>query len=134
MPKIKKLTSKYTELYREYQEFLIINKLKETDVLQVNFIYSTKFYNKNCLICNPKLTEEECSMYNLTVDIDGEWIIVDNEHSKIYVQLTNKIVVSFRCGQECLQSKNNRLLNQAIIGNDNISNKHYYLLKKELFL
>jgi hypothetical protein len=130
---IKKLTTKYKELYKEYEEFLKRNDLEETDILQVQFIYSNEHLNKNCLTCKPELTREECSMYNLTIDDNTEQIIVDNEHGAIYVQLVKKTVIGFRCGNSCLKSKNDRLLNQWIIANNKSTNIHYQLLKTENF-
>ena len=128
-----KLCNEYKELYKEYQEFLKINKLVENDILQVQFIFSTNLYNKNCLNYNPNLTYEECSMYNLTVDDNGEWILVDNDYGVIYVQYVSNKVIGFRCGEQCIKPKNCRFLNQRTIEKNKISDAHYQLLKKEHF-
>jgi len=133
MPTIKKLTNKYTELYKEYQEFLKRNKLRENDVLGVLFIYSLKYYNKNCLLCKPELTVEECSMYDLTVDDDCNWIITDNDYGTIYVKLADK-TIAFRCGEECLKPKNYRFLNQWTADKNNTPESHYKFLQSEYFL
>lgn len=133
MPTITKLTYKYKELYKEYKEFIERNQLKENDILQVQFIYSNRFYNRNCLKCKPELTQEECTMYNLTVDDDQEWILVDNEYGTIYVQLVDNLVIGFRCGEECLKPKNHRFLNQWIVTKNNIPDAHYQLLRTEQF-
>lgn len=128
MPKIKKLSDKYTELYKEYTEFLQRNNFDENTITEVYFIYSKKFYNKNCFYCNKKLTEEECSMYNLTVDDNEEWILVDNDYGTIYVKLPDNTIIGFRCGEQCLQRKNYRFLNQWVVDNSNTPNSHYELL------
>jgi hypothetical protein len=128
MPKIKKLTTKYPELYKEYTEFIKRNNIDVNNVELTYFIYSNKFYNKNCFECKNKLTQVECSMYNLTIDDDEEWILVDNDYGTIYIKLTNGTIIGFRCANECLKPKNYRFLNQWIVDDNNILNSHYELL------
>jgi hypothetical protein len=134
MPIIKKLTNEYLELYKEYLEFLTLNEIKEKDVLQVYFIYSNRYYNKNCLLYNSNLTMEECSMYNLTVDDDSNCIITNNFSAKIYVKLMDGTIISFRCTQEPMKSRNERSLIQKIVNKNNLSSTHYKLLQEEHFL
>ena len=85
-------------------------------------------------MCKSELTEEECSMYNLTVDENGEWILVDNDYGAIYVQLIDNTIIGFRCGKECLKPKHYRFLNQWTVNKNNISDVRYQLLKIEHFL
>lgn len=127
MPIIKQLTKHYTELWKEYEKFLEINKINEKDVINVCFIYRTKFFNKVCLKCNQNLTKEECCMYNYTVDDDCNRILVDNDYGTIYVKLKDNIV-AFRCTNYCLSPKEYRFLNQWIIDKVNIPTNHYELL------
>jgi hypothetical protein len=134
MPNIKKLTKQHTELWKEYTEFLQRNNIEESDVVDVSFIYYVRLLNKNCLTCKPNLTKEECSMYDLTVDDDCNWIIADNDYGTIYVKLKNNIKVAFRCTNQCLKSKKYRFLNQWNAENTNISINHYNLLKGINFL
>lgn len=129
MPLIKKLSNKYVELWKEYEEFLKRNKLCMSDDMEVYFVYYDKFINKNCLKYKPTLTKEECSMYNLTVDNDCNWIITDNDYGTLYVKLKNKIIIGFRCSEQCMKSQNYRFLNQWEVTTKNIVNSHYELLK-----
>ena len=135
MTNIKKLTNKYTELWKEYEVFLKKNQLQETDIMEVYFIYYNGLLNKNCLECKPNLTQKECSMYNLTVDNNCNWIITDNDYGTIYVKLINNIIIAFRCTKQCMKPKKYRFLNQwKIINKKNISTNHYNLLKEINFL
>lgn len=134
MINIKKLTSEYTELWKEYEEFLKRMKLQEADVVEIYFIYYIGLLNKNCLSCEPNLTQEECSMYNLTVDDDCNWILTDNEYGTIYIKLINNTIIAFRCTQQCMKDKNYRFLNQWSGINTNISKNHYNLLREINFL
>lgn len=116
MPIIKQLTKNYTELWKEYMKFLEMNRLKETDISKVYFIYSEQHFNNGCLECNPKLTKEECCMYNYTVDNDYNKILVDNEHGTIYIKYQNE-KFAFRCTNFCLKPQTYRFLNQWIVNN-----------------
>jgi hypothetical protein len=127
MPVLKQLTKNNAELWKEYEKFLEINKLTEKDVINVCFIYGDKYLNKGCLSYNPNLTNEECCMYNLTVDDDCNRILVDNDYGTIYVKLKNDIV-AFRCTNYCLKSKNYRFLNQWIVDKVNMPRHHFGLL------
>jgi hypothetical protein len=129
MPSIKKLTTKYKELYKEYTEFFNRNQLIDSDIKQVVFIYYKKLYNRNCIKYNKELTPEECSMYNLTVDDDENWLLVDNEYGAIYVQLIDMRVIGFRCTGSCMKPSNYKFLNQWIVDDNNIPDEHYQLLQ-----
>ncbi len=126
---IKKLTKEYTELWKEYEEFLKINKLQHNDVIQVHFIYYDGHLNKNCFKYKSDLTHRECCMYNLTVDNDCNCILTDNGFGMIYVKLTNKTIFGFRCTEQCMKSQNYRFLNQHAIITTHLSEKLYGLLE-----
>jgi hypothetical protein len=126
---IKKLIKQYTELWKEYEEFLRRNKLEQCDVVQVCFIYYDRHLNKNCLKYKADLTQEECCMYNLTVDDDSNWILTDNGFGTIYVKLTNNTIFGFRCTEQCMKAQNYRFINQWIMITTNLSEKRYALLE-----
>lgn len=134
MPKIKNLINQYSQLWDEYQDFLIKNKLQTTDVSKVCFIYYDRLFNNNCLKYKPNLTQEECSMYNLTVDDDCNWILTDNGYGTIYVKLKTDTIVGFRCANECMKPINFRFLNQWLVTSSNLSKNHYKLLQELQFL
>jgi hypothetical protein len=128
MPVLKRLTKNNAELWKEYEKFLEINKLNENDVTNVCFIYGDKYLNKGCLNYNPNLTNEECCMYNLTVDDDCNQILVDNDYGTIYVKIKNNMI-AFRCTNYYLKPKQYRFLNQWIVNKVNIPQLHLDLLK-----
>lgn len=126
---MKKLTKQYIELWKEYEEFLKINKLQESDVIYVYFIYYDRCVNNNCLKYKPGLTQEECRMYNLTVDDDCNCIMTDNGFGTIYIKLKNKTIMGFRATKQCMKPNNHRFVNQWNVTIENLSNNHCELLK-----
>lgn len=130
MPIIKQLTKNHSELWKEYLKFLEMNKLNDSEISKVYFIYTEQSYNKSCLELNSNLTKEECCMYNYTVDNDCNGILVDNECGTIYIKLKNGIV-AFRCTNYCLKPKNYRFLNQWLVNSNNTSSKHLFLLNSQ---
>lgn len=132
MKVIKNLTQKYTELWKEYQEFLKLNNLTENDVTRISFIFSDKNLNKECLTVNPSLTYEELCMYNYSVDDDTNRILVDNDYGSIYIKLKNNHVFGFRCSNYCLKPKTFRFLNMWNC--NNLTNNQMTFLQNNNFL
>jgi len=128
---LKNLTNKYSELWKEYQEFLKLNNLTENNIVKVCFVFFDKSLNKGCLTINPNLTYEEQCMYNYSVDDDANRILVDNDYGSIYVKLNNNKVYGFRCCNHCLKPKNFRFLN--VWTEKNMSKNQITLLKEHNF-
>ena len=123
----KQLSPNYTELWQEYLKFLEMNNLRETDISKVCFIYTDRMLNMECVKCNPKLSADECCMYNWTIDDDCNRILVDNDYGTIYAKINNDII-AFRCTNYCLKSKSYRFLNQWIVNKKNTSSRRLDLL------
>jgi hypothetical protein len=121
------LTPKYTELWKEYLEFLKLNNLSNADITKICFIYSDKYHNEGCLDCEPELLYDELCMYNYSVDDDCNKILVDNEYGAIYVKMSSGEICAFRCTNYPLKPKTFRLLNMWNM--KQFPSKHLLILK-----
>lgn len=128
---LKNLTDEYSELWKEYQEFLKLYNLTENNVEKVCFIFFEKCLNKGCLKINPNLRYEEQCMYNYSVDDDVNPILVDNDYGSIYVKLKNNKIYGFRCCNHCLKPQTFKFLN--IWTEKNMSKNQIVLLKEKDF-
>lgn len=133
MTHIVRLTPQHKNLFNEYNHFLKKNNLSDLDILHVWFIYLNKSKNFNCFTYDPNITLEEIYMYNLTVGLDYEPILVANDNGIIYAQILTGEIYGFRCSSSSLKSPNNLKLTQWIVKKKNLLKKHYLLLKDKYF-
>jgi hypothetical protein len=110
------LTPYYKHLWSEYKAFLECNEVDEKQIFRVYWIWNKKLSNNNCLLYDKYMSEEETSMYNLTIDNNHDYILTSNEKSYIYIELEDQTIL-FRCGNICLQPSNYRFVYKRFIGN-----------------